>query len=163
LTVHKNCVVTLDYTVFNIQHELLDSGATPLVYLHGGYDEVFVKIEQAIEGKRIGESVHLKLSPEEAFGEYKGDLVLVEDRSQFEDDLEIGQQVEMVFSEDDDEEIMMVYTVSEIRDDQVVLDANHPLSGVTVIFDATVIGIREALPEEIDKRLHSIDVEHSVL
>jgi len=155
--------VTLDYTVFNIQHELLDSGATPLVYLHGGYDEVFVKIEQAIEGKRIGESVHLKLSPEEAFGEYKGDLVLVEDRSQFEDDLEIGQQVEMVFSEDDDEEIMMVYTVSEIRDDQVVLDANHPLSGVTVIFDATVIGIREALPEEIDKRLHSIDVEHSVL
>lgn len=155
--------MTLDYTVFNIQHELLDSGATPLVYLHGGYDEVFVKIEQAIEGKRIGESVHLKLSPEEAFGEYKGDLVLVEDRSQFEDDLEIGQQVEMVFSEDDDEEIMMVYTVSEIRDDQVVLDANHPLSGVTVIFDATVIGIREALPEEIDKRLHSIDVEHSVL
>ncbi|MDY0265610.1 MAG: peptidylprolyl isomerase [Sulfurospirillum cavolei] len=163
MTVHKNCVVTLDYTLFNTQHELLDSGATPLVYLHGGYDEVFVKIEQALEGKRIGESVHMQLLPEEAFGEYKGELVLVEDRSQFEDDLQIGEQVEMVFSEDDDEEIMMVYTVSEIRDDQVVLDANHPLSGVTVVFDATVIGIREALPEEIDKRFHSIDVERSVL
>jgi FKBP-type peptidyl-prolyl cis-trans isomerase SlyD len=154
LFVHKNCVVTLDYTVFDTNRDLIDSGATPLVYLHGGYREVFPKIEQAIEGKTIGDSIHLILPPEESFGEYRGDLVLVEDRSQFEDDLEIGEQLEMVVSDDDDEEISLNYVVSEIQDEQVVLDANHPLAGVTIVFDATVIGIREASADEIEERLH---------
>ena len=163
MTVHKNCVVTLDYTVFDTNHDLLDGGETPLVYLHGGYREVFPKIEQAIEGKSIGDSIHLQLPPEDAFGEYRGDLVMVEDRSQFEDDLEIGQEIELVYSEDESEEIRLIYTVSEIQEDQVILDANHTLAGVTIVFDATVIGTREASHEEIEERLNTIHLTHSYL
>lgn len=150
--VAKNTMVTLDYTVFDTENNLLDSGATPLVYLHG-YSDIFEKLEKALEGKQIGESVHIQLSPKEAFGEYQSDLVLVEERSQFEDDLEVGQQIEMVFSENEDEEILMVYTVSDIQKDKVILDANHPLSGLTIIFDGTVIGLREATHEEIETKL----------
>lgn len=153
--------MTLDYTVFDTNHELLDSGATPLVYLHGGYHEIFSKIERVLEGKSIGDSIHLQLPPEDAFGEYRGDLVTVEDRSQFEDDLEIGQNIEMIYGEDDDEEIRLTYTVSEIQDDQVVLDANHPLAGVTIVFDATVIGIREASVDEIEERLNTLHLSNS--
>lgn len=152
MVISKNSLVTLDYTVFDIDNNLLDSGATPLVYLHGGYGDVFGKIEKALEGKSVGESIHVQLTPQEAFGEYRQELVLVEERSMFEDDIAVGQNVEMVF-DDEDDEIMLTYTVIEIVDDRVILDANHPLSGVTILFDGTVIGIREATSDEIEKRL----------
>lgn len=152
MVISKNSLVTLDYTVFDIDNNLLDSGATPLVYLHGGYGDVFGKIEKALEGKSVGESIHVQLTPQEAFGEYRQELVLVEERSMFEDDIAVGQNVEMVF-DDEDDEIMLTYTVVEIVDDRVILDANHPLSGVTILFDGTVIGIREATSDEIEKRL----------
>ena len=153
MIITKNCLVTLDYTVFDTENNLLDSGAQPLIYLHGGYGDVFEKIEKALEGKSIGESIHIQLSPKDAFGEYKQEFVLIEDRNQFEDDLEIGQNVEMVFSEGEDEEIVLTYSVVEILEDKVILDANHPLAGVTIIFDGTVIGVREATSDEIEKRL----------
>lgn len=153
MIITKNCLVTLDYTVFDTENNLLDSGAQPLIYLHGGYGDVFEKIEKALEGKSIGESIHIQLSPKDAFGEYKQELVLIEDRTQFEDDLEVGQSVEMVFSEGEDEEIILTYSVVEILEDKVILDANHPLAGVTIIFDGTVIGLREATSDEIEKRL----------
>lgn len=160
MIIAKNSLVTLDYTVFDTENNLLDSGVTPLVYLHGGYNDVFGKIEKALEGMSVGESIHIQLAPKDAFGEYRSDLVLVEPRSQFEDDLEFGQQIEMVFSENEDEEIMMVYTVSDIQKDKVILDANHPLSGLTIIFDGTVIGIREATSDEIEKRLTNQEEQH---
>ena len=153
MIITKNCLVTLDYTVFDAENNLLDSGAQPLIYLHGGYGDVFEKIEKALEGKNIGESIHIQLSPKDAFGEYKQEFVLIEDRNQFEDDLEVGQNVEMVFSEGEDEEIVLTYSVVEILEDKVILDANHPLAGVTIIFDGTVIGVREATSDEIEKRL----------
>lgn len=154
MTIQKNCLVTLDYTVFDIENNLLDSGATALVYLHGGYGDVFEKLEKALEGKSVGESIHIQLLPQEAFGEYKQELVLVEERNMFEDDIDVGQNVEMVFSEDDgDDEMLLTYTVIEILEDRVILDANHPLAGVTIVFDGTVIGVREATSDEIEKRL----------
>lgn len=161
MIVQTNCLVTLDYTVFDIENNLLDSGATPLVYLHGGYGDIFGKIEKALEGKSVGESIHIQLSPKEAFGEYKQEFVLIEERSMFEHDIEVGQNVEMVFGEEQDDEIMLTYTVIEILEDRVILDANHPLSGVTIIFDGTVIGVREATSDEIEKRL--INHEESFL
>ena len=155
MLITKNCLVTLDYTVFDTENNLLDSGATPLSYLHGGYSDVFEKIEKALEGKSVGESVHVQLSPKDSFGEYQEDLVMVEDRNQFEDNLQMGQQIEMVFSDTADEDILMVYTVSDIQEDKVILDANHPLAGLTIVFDGTVIGVREATSDEIEAKLMS--------
>ena len=158
MIVSKNCLITLDYTVFDTQNNLLDSGAHPLIYLHGGYNDIFSKIEKALEGKRIGESIHMQLSPKESFGEHREELVLIEERSQFEDDLEVGQSVEMIFNEEgEDAEIMLTYTVKKILEDRVILDANHPLSGVTIVFDGTVIGVRKATSDEIEKRLITHD------
>lgn len=158
MIIAKNTYVTLDYTVFDTQNKLLDSGATPLHYLHGGYGDLFEKIENALEGKSIGESVHLQLLAHESFGEYKEELVLVEQRDAFDDDIEVGQNVEMVFTESDQsDEVMLTYSIVAIEDNKVVLDANHPLAGTTIIFDATVIGLREATPEELDAKKNDYD------
>lgn len=66
--VAKNHIVTLDYHVTDPDGEVVDEGREALVYLHGGYDDIFPKIEEALHGKSIGESVQVKLQPDEAFG-----------------------------------------------------------------------------------------------
>ncbi len=63
MTIVKNSVVTLDYTITDTQKNLLDSGSEPLIYLHGGYKDVFEKIEKALEGKKVGDTICVQLTP----------------------------------------------------------------------------------------------------
>ena len=64
------------------------------MYLHGGYDDIFPKIEEALQGKAIGESVQVKLQPDEAFGEYDAEMVQIEPRKDFPKELQVGMQFE---------------------------------------------------------------------
>jgi FKBP-type peptidyl-prolyl cis-trans isomerase SlyD len=158
MQVAKNTVVTLDYSVTDFDGELLDAGQEPLVYLHGGYDDIFPMIEEAVHGKRIGESVVVRMQPDDAFGEYDATLVQLEPRSQFPDELQVGMQFEGIpesGGEDDDEDVL-IYRVTEIAADKVVLDGNHPLAGMALIFTCTVTDVRPATAEEI-RRGHTHD------
>ncbi|MDD2385064.1 MAG: peptidylprolyl isomerase [Sulfurospirillaceae bacterium] len=149
----KNSMVTLDYTVTDADNHLIDSGAEPIVYLHGGYGSIFDKLEHALEGKTIGENVVVKLNANEAFGEYQNDLVLVEPRSSFDDTIAVDQQIEMIYGNEEEDAIKIIYTVTAIEEDSVILDGNHPLSGLNIIFDTTVIAIRKASEQEINEHL----------
>lgn len=149
LTVAKNTVVTIKYRVTDSDGEVVDEGDQPLVYLHGGYDGIFQPIEKALTGKTVGAAVSVKLEPEEAFGDYDADLVTIEDRAQFPEGLEVGMQVEGTPADSEDEEDVILYTVTEIEDGKVVLDGNHPLAGVSLVFDATITDVRLATKEEI--------------
>lgn len=149
MQVAKNTVVTLDYSVTDLDGELVDAGQEPLVYLHGGYDDIFPMIEEAMQGKRIGESAVVKMQPDDAFGEYDADLVQLEERSQFPQELQVGMQFEGMPEDADDEEDVLIYRVTEIADDKVVLDGNHPLAGMALVFTCTVTDIRPATAEEI--------------
>ncbi len=70
MKIGKNSVVTLDYSVTDTAGNLIDGGAHPIVYLHGGYEGIFPKIEEALSGKSVGDSLDITLAPEDAFGEY---------------------------------------------------------------------------------------------
>lgn len=142
----KNAVVTLNYTVRDCDGNMIDEGEQPLVYLHGGYDGIFPALEEALHGKSVGDTFRVKLQPEDAFGDYDEELVLVEDLSQFPDNVEVGMSFERV-TEDGDEDI--VYRITDIAEGKVVVDGNHPLAGVALIFDGTVAAVREASAEEI--------------
>ena len=146
MRVAKNTVVTLSYRVTDSDGNLVDDGSQPLVYLHGGYDGIFPRIEEALQGKETGEAVDIKLQPEDAFGEFDADLVMVEDRSLFPDNIEVGMQFERAAEDGDDGEL---YTITDIADDKVVVDGNHPLAGVALIFSCTVADVREASADEI--------------
>ncbi len=167
MTIAKNTVVTIKYRVVDTDGEVVDDGEQPLVYLHGGYGGIFEPIELALAGKTVGASVSVKLEPEDAFGEYDADLISIEDLSSFPEGIEVGMQVEgspddMDDEENDDEEAteeedfdddeddeVILYTVTEITDGKVVLDGNHPLAGVALVFDATVTDVRPATAVEI--------------
>ena len=148
MQVAKNSVVTLDYSVTDPDGELVDAGQDPLVYLHGGYDDIFPLIEEAVQGKNIGESVIVKMQPDDAFGEYDAELVQVEARKGFPKELQVGMQFEGVPEGGEDDDIL-IYRVTEIADEKVVLDGNHPLAGMALVFTCTVTAVRPASAEEI--------------
>lgn len=149
MQVQKNTVVTLDYSVTDPEGVLVDAGKEPLVYLHGGYDDIFPLIEGAVHEKRIGESVVVKMQPDDAFGEYDADLIQIEPRKSFPKELQVGMQFEGL-PEGGDEDEVMIYRVTEVADDRVVLDGNHPLAGMALIFTCTVTAVRPASAEEIE-------------
>jgi len=151
MTISKNSVVTLEYTITDTTQNLLDSGADPLIYLHGGYNDVFAKIEEALNGKKVGDSITVQLTPQESFGEYDDALVTIEERGEFDDNIYVGEQFVEVIEEEDEtvEDQKISYTIKEITKENVTLDGNHPLAGIDVIFSATVLDVRKATAKEI--------------
>ena len=161
MQVAKNSVVTLDYSVTDPDGELVDAGQEPLVYLHGGYDDIFPMIEEAVHGKTVGESVVVKMQPDDAFGEYDAELIQVESRKGFPKELQVGMQFEGVPDGGEDDDDILIYRVTEIADDKVVLDGNHPLAGMALVFTCTVTAVRPASAEEIEHgHIHDGDCDH---
>lgn len=149
--VGKNSVVTLNYNLTDSDGNMLDEGNQPLTYLHGGYDGVFAPIEAALEGKEVGDTVTVKLQPHDAFGEYDFDLLQIEAVENLPQPLKVGMMIEGD-TEEGLEEGAVFYTVTEIADGKAVLDGNHPLAGMALIFIGTVTTLRPATAGEIEAR-----------
>jgi FKBP-type peptidyl-prolyl cis-trans isomerase SlyD len=83
MLIARNTVVTLKYSVRDSDGDAVDEGNNPLVYLHGGYGGIFDRLEEELQGKAIGDSLEVRLEPEDAFGEYDAELVAIESRQLF--------------------------------------------------------------------------------
>lgn len=154
----RNTVVTLKYTVHDTDGNLVDDGANPLVYLHGGYEGIFFRLEEALHEKKVGDTLNIKLQPNEAFGDYDESLVEIEPASLFPENIEIGMAIERMSEDGEDD---MVFTITDIADGKVVIDGNHPLAGVALVFDITVADVRAATAEEIEhEHVHTGDDHH---
>jgi len=147
MQVAKDTVVTLEYRVTDSDGELIDEGKEPLIYLHGGYDGIFPRIEEELQGKEVGSAFDVKLQPEDAFGDYDAELVKIEDRNLFPDNIEVGLQFERATENGDDDGEL--YTITDIADDKVVVDGNHPLAGMSLVFSCTIVAVRPASQDEI--------------
>ena len=131
--------------LYDAQGALLQAGEKPLVYLHGGYGGLLDALERALEGRSAGEVVRVHLEPEQAFGEYDPALLRVEPRSRYGDGLSVGMQVEDAFDDGEPQ----LYTVTDLAEDKVVLDANHPLAGMALNFSCRVLAVRAASADEL--------------
>ena len=151
MIIAKNTVVTVHYTLFDAQNNLLEEEGEPIVYLHGGYDNTLPSIEAALEGKQVGDAITIQVEPEDAFGEYDADLIKIEARDRFPSPLEVGMHFEGV-PDDGNQDDAIIYMVTDIVDDRVVLDGNHPLAGMALRFSLRVTGVRTAMPEEIENQ-----------
>jgi FKBP-type peptidyl-prolyl cis-trans isomerase SlyD len=147
MKIARNTVVTVHYKMSDAQGNLIEESRAPMVYLHGGYDDTLPKIEEALEGKEPGAALLVQVEPEEAFGEYDASLVKIESRDRLPSPVELGMQFEG--TPDDPDEESVIFTVTEIADDKVVLDGNHPLAGIALRFELNVAEVRDATDEEI--------------
>jgi FKBP-type peptidyl-prolyl cis-trans isomerase SlyD len=147
MQINRGTVVTLDYELKNAAGEALEDEGAQVAYLHGGFGGIFPKVEEVLEGKEVGAEADVTLEPDDAFGEYDAELVRVEPRERFPKELEVGMQFEGVPGDREDEAV--IYTITDITPEKVIVDGNHPLAGERLWFKGTVREVRPATSEEL--------------
>jgi FKBP-type peptidyl-prolyl cis-trans isomerase SlyD len=146
MKIARDTVVSINYELSDANGKLLEKTSKPISYLHGGYHGMFPMVEQALQGKSAGDGCKLTIDPQDAFGEYDSKLVCTEPHHLFPENVAVGMQFEGGAEGSDD---VMIYTVTEVAQNKVVVDGNHPLAGQTLNFSCTVIEVRAASSEEI--------------
>lgn len=144
-------VVALTWTLKDTLGEVLDTLDEPVEFFIGGQD-LLPKIEQALQGYEKGATVDLHLEPEDAFGDFNEALLFLEPLALFPKGLEPGLTIEgTALPEGCHPEAPrnMLYTVTEIYPEHVVLDANHPLSGIALRLHLSVESVREPTEAEL--------------
>ena len=146
MQIAMNTAVTITYELRNSEGKLLEESKDPVTYLHGGYDNIFPKVEEALHGKSVGDTVELTLEPIDAFGDYDEELVQIEPLAAFPSkDIKVGMQFEW----EDETGDVVLYTVTDIADGKVIVDGNHPWAGERMLFECTITNVRTANQEEV--------------
>jgi len=147
MQVADKTVVRFDYTLKDDAGNVLDSsqGREPLAYLHG-VGQIVPGLEQAIAGKAEGDELSVTVEPKEGYGEHDPQLVQPVPRDRFEGVAQI--EPGMQFTAQTQAGPRKV-TVTQVDEQAVTVDANHPLAGQTLHFDVKVVEVREATPDEI--------------
>jgi FKBP-type peptidyl-prolyl cis-trans isomerase SlyD len=143
----KNSVVELDYKLMDLEGNVWESSKEggPWVYLHG-HGEVMPGLEGRLLGKAIGQKIKVEFGPEEAYGPYEEDLKTEVPREAFAEVDNLTEGMRLAAEGSDGVHAVMV---REVRDDVVIIDANHPLAGQPVKVEVKVLSVREASPEEV--------------
>jgi FKBP-type peptidyl-prolyl cis-trans isomerase SlyD len=147
MKITDGALVSLDVKMYDAQGELLEQSDVPLQYLHG-HEDIFPRIEEALTGKEIGAHLMLQLEPEDAFGDYDADLVMLAPVDDLGGDVTVGLRVEATGPQGEDQ---CVFTITDIADGMAVLDGNHPLAGMALRFDIRVVGVRQATEQELEE------------
>jgi FKBP-type peptidyl-prolyl cis-trans isomerase SlyD len=151
MLIQTPCVVSLVWRLEDTQGQLIDELTQPIEFFYGGND-LFAKVEEALTDQQEGFATRLQLEPEQAFGDYRPELVFFEERSVIPEPVEPGMQFDGVppGAATQDMPGDLVYTVTEVYPTHVVLDGNHPLAGLALRLDLKVTCVREATEAEID-------------
>lgn len=149
MKITEQCVVSLSWTLKDTLGEVLDALEEPVDMLVGGTD-LLAKIEEALQGHEPGDQVELHLEPQDAFGDYDDRLLFLEPRHRFPEQLEEGMGFEGLPAGCNPAAPKgLLYFVSDIYPDHVVMDANHPLAGIALRLLLKVHAVREAQEDEI--------------
>lgn len=122
-----------DGTVFDSSRE-----RDPLEFELGA-EEVIPGFEQAVRGLEVGESVEVRLPPEEAYGHRNDELMVDVARGDLPEGLdpEVGQTLEV---RTDDDEPMAAW-VAEVGEEAIKVDLNHPLAGRELHFEVELVDL----------------------
>ncbi len=141
-------VVYIRYTLTSEEGEVIDSseGHAPLAYIHG-HGNIIPGLENALLGKAAGDKIKVTIPPEDAYGPRDEDLIQTVPIDAFHGVEEILPGMQFHTETPDGIELV---TVVNVQDDHVILDGNHPMSGLTLNFDVEVTEVRDATKEELD-------------
>jgi FKBP-type peptidyl-prolyl cis-trans isomerase SlyD len=146
--IKKDMVVSIKYRLTNNTGEVLDEAdsADPFSYLHG-HHQVIPGMEEGLEGLKQGDKKKLTITPEDGYGEVNEQLKLTLKKDVFPKDFpcEAGMQ----FQADLGSGHKSVFTITEVKGNEVLVDGNHPLAGETLNFDIEVLEVRQATKEEL--------------
>lgn len=148
-SIAKDLVVSLHYTL-TCEGEVVDDTRAenePLAYLHG-HDNMPPGLEAALAGAKVGDQLETTLEPEQGFGPHNPGGVLQLPTAEFPagEKLAVGMQLGL---ENEDGEMHPAY-ITDIGEEVITVDLNHPMAGRTVTYAVEVVGIRAATAEELE-------------
>ncbi|MGM0613096.1 MAG: FKBP-type peptidyl-prolyl cis-trans isomerase [Bacteroidota bacterium] len=139
--VKKGNKVKVHYTGKFTDDTVFDSSVTkePLEF-EVGAGQMIEGFDKAVEGMELNEKKTIKLKPEEAYGPKRDELLITVSKEEvFKDmDVKVGQKFEVPQQDGN----TVVVEVEDIKDDDVVLNGNHPLAGKELVFDIQLVDIQ---------------------
>jgi FKBP-type peptidyl-prolyl cis-trans isomerase SlyD len=147
MQVASDAVVTINYTLTDDEGVIVDSseGRPALVYLHG-HDNIIPGLENGLEGAAAGDRRKVDVPPQEAYGEVDPERFFELDKGEFPEEMPLEEGMQFCAETASGE---MAITVTEVRGSSVIVDANHPLAGMTLHFDVEVLDVRPGTDEEL--------------
>lgn len=144
--IDKHKFVQFTYSITDEQNEVLEQVDIPINYVHGTDSGLLEKVERALRGRKVGDRVSVKLSPDEGFGPHRSEMTYTDDIQNVPEPFRrLGAEVQM----QNDSGETKTFRVSKIENGKLTVDGNHPLAGKTLIFTINVRDIRDATSEEI--------------
>lgn len=153
MEINQQCVVALTWTLKDTLGEVLDVLDDPVEFLIGGTD-LFQVVEEALQGHAAGTALDVQIEPEQGFGDFNDQLIFLEARALFPAEIEEGMTFEGASLPEGCSGLApknVLYTVTELYPEHVVLDGNHPLSGIALRISLKIEGVREATEEEVGR------------
>lgn len=159
MQIEDNKIVVMNYTLTKDDGEVLDqSDDGSFAYLHGAQN-IIPGLENALDGKKAGDKLQVKVAPADGYGERNAEMVQVVGKEMFESETEI--EVGMQFNAEGPEGHPLMITVTAVDDNDITIDGNHPLAGVGLNFDVAIVEVKDASQEEIEHgHVHGPDGHH---
>lgn len=139
-------MISIEYTLKDDSGSVIDSstGRQPLTYIHGT-GAIVPGLEQALEGKSVGETIDVSLTPEQGYGERDPKLVQnIPIRKLPDRKAEVGMTFQVKTPEGP-----RLLVINAVKGDYATVDANHPLAGMNLNFQVKVVEVRDASEEEL--------------
>jgi len=144
--VQKDRVVSFDYKLTAKDGKELDSSedSGPMCYLHG-HSNIVPGLEKELEGLEAGAHKVVELAAADAYGERDESKIIEVARDQLPEQATVGAMVQGQLPNGQ----AVTLIIAEMSDDKVKLDGNHPLAGMDLTFDVTIVKVEAAIEEEI--------------
>ncbi len=148
MKITKNCVAAFHYKLTNDNGDVIDhsEGQEPLYFLHGS-GQIIPGLEEKMLEKKVGDQFKATIEAIDAYGERKDEMVQIVPRSQFEEPDSLQKDMEFTVETDMGP---MVLRISEVREEEVKVDGNHPLAGERLHFEIEITDVREATQDELE-------------
>jgi len=147
MTIQQNKVVAMHYSVSDANGNELDSsfGSEPLVFIHGS-GSLISGLEQALIGKQAGDKFSVDIAAADAYGERHEELTQAVPRALFEGmEVEVGMRFRAADPDGREQSVIVL----DVTDEEVVVDGNHPLSGIDLSFEVEILLVRDATADEL--------------
>lgn len=144
----QNKAISFNYTLKDDKGNILDTtkGSSPFSFLSGNR-QILPKLEDALNGMLLGSKKNVKIDAADAYGEYNEEAIQKVERTNFPKDVDLQPGMQFVTNSPDGHQ--MPFVISEIKENVVTIDFNHPLAGKNLEFDVELLDVRDATAEEI--------------
>lgn len=149
MRIANNCLVALKFTLSNETGRVIDSSpdGKPMEYVHGAAG-ILPELERHLAGKDVGDAFDVTIPPDRGFGHRQATLVEIISRAEWSEahKMKVGDAVTRTAPDGATQN----YLITVMDADSITIDGNHPLAGMTLRFQGSVVSVRAATAEELE-------------